>query len=160
MSVLVIDAGIFFLVLALLLKISYEDYMTYEVNSTYIIVIWSLTTLFALGNSNLSSLSVLFYLVIIFGLPTFFSSFGLGDFLVITGLWSFFGNLDNMWLFIILMMMVWLVALFFIIMTKHHENLSLKTFLFKIKIPLIPVITFAFAFWAALHILGYLGLYI
>ncbi len=98
--------------------------------------------------SQIDSLAVVFFTATVWGLPCFFT-FGIGDFALIMGMAMFIPNVESMWMFFLIILIIW-VAYTIVLMIQRKIILTRKAFFFK-EYALVPVLAFSFYLWAILE---------
>jgi hypothetical protein len=129
--------------LASLLLMSVHDVRTHTIKAWHLIPLWGVSCLYAaMTVSSAMDLMPLVLIACIFAVPCYFN-FGLGDFLVLTGLWPFLVPVGSMWAFLIILLCVW-GAVTAAVLIKARDPEKIKQYWTKQEIPLMPVITTAF----------------
>jgi hypothetical protein len=102
--------------------------------------------------SDISSIFICIFLLFFYSLPTFFG-FGVGDLLILLPLGIFIGDLDNLFLFILIDLCISIVwSIYWIYHYKKQIGKFSKSLLFK-DFPFVPVIALSFYLWIVLSIL-------
>lgn len=121
---------------------SIEDMRTLKIDTKQIILLWCVTTVYAIVTfKGIISLLPLLYLLLVFTFLLLFG-FGFGDYLVILSLWSFFGSVNEVFLFVVILFSLWFVMI--IIFYIRECNIVIRQPFLKQKLPLLPIITVSF----------------
>jgi len=141
---------ILFIMMVILTSLSLQDWRTMRINTKMTIIFLIAGMLFFMINwyqvMTLNEIAfIIIFTVCLWGIPVFFG-FGFGDFLVFAGIAGIIGTVDNLNLFYMILIPVWIVYTVVMVFHKsrYNEIKNWKQYL-RIKYPFVPAIQISFA---------------
>lgn len=130
---------------ALLCYGSYVDYKHRIVEHWLWVLVVIIGLLYSIYFYNLIiMISLLFFTIVIWGLPVLFT-LGMGDLMLLIGINLFFNTVEELFMFSILLVFVWAGWTIFFKLWKKIK-IDRKNF-FKYEYPLVPAIAITYTIW-------------
>lgn len=149
---MILELIFYSLSLSIMSMMSIEDAKTLKIDVKQILILWCVTTIYAIVIfKNISSLISFLFLFLIFTFLLIFD-FSLGDYLVILSLWSFFHSVNEVLFFLAILFVLWFVVI--IILHTIEHDIGLRRFFFKKNMPLLPIITISFLIWVVMQFIA------